>query len=145
MKTLSRCLLTVFAALGLSGCASDAIRLPQGQVLLIQSPEGKAAIQFTSFGDKDGESTYKWRYRAVTAPRTTETGEGKVFEKYNETTVVPAFHRLHDRGSQLNVTAGPFQVEWSYGSKGSYGWIYPGTNTQLIKVLEGIEFESYQP
>ena len=68
-----------------------------------------------------------------------------MFENYRSTTVIPGFHRVQNEGSQVKVTAGPIQVEWSYGSLGSYGWIYPGTNTVFLKVIDGIDFDAYQP
>ena len=111
-------------------------------MLLIKSLHGTAVIDFTMFGNKDGQSTYRWRYKAATALQT-ESGVGEVFEKYETGKITSGFHSLRDAGSQLKVKAGKIQVEWSYGCSGSYGWIYPGSDVLDIKVLEDKDFESY--
>jgi hypothetical protein len=115
-------------------------KLRDDQMVVITSQEGKAAIDFTSFGDSDDNSYYRWRYRSYSEDAE-KSGEGKVFEKYNKIKNDDGY-LLEDIGSELTVRAGPINLQWSYGSPSS-GWFYYNSAKLKIKILDDKNFESY--
>ena len=49
---------------------------------------------------------------------------------------------IEDLGSELMVKAGPFEIEWSYGSW-SFGWLYVNKEEFKSEVMPDADFEGY--
>lgn len=123
-----------------------AIKLDSDEMLFLSSGRGKALIDFIKFGDQDGESTYRWRFKPSTDEAET-SGTGKVYEKYekiltNSESWILIDMIVRDIGSELIVHAGGFQVEWSYASK-DFGWLYYDPNEITVEILPDADFKTY--
>lgn len=96
-----------------------AIELKRGDLLVLKGDMGIAVIELQHL--VGGKAKYRWRY--VAEVRGTEiSGNGEVFEQYARA------HRdsnhVTDVGGELYIKAGPYQIEWSQGSK-EIGYVYP--------------------
>lgn len=117
----------------------QSIRLNERQTLLVTATSGVAVIRFTDFGDKDGTSSYAWRFQP--ADRSPESsGSGQVFERYTSIGTRRNAFQVTDAGSQLVIEAGPIRVKWSYASDDA-GWIYYNPDKQSLNLLDEDEWE----
>jgi hypothetical protein len=126
------------AGVGVQG--EEHFKLKDDQMVVITSREGKAVVDFTSFGNSDDNSYYRWRYKSY-SENLEKTGKGKVFEKYNRVKKEDGY-LVEDIGSELSVKAGPIILQWSYGSPKS-GWFYYNSDKMKIEIFSDKKFESY--
>lgn len=118
----------------------EEIKLHDDQMFLISSPQGRAVVDFTHFGTQDSESTYRWRFKPASEHQEI-SGTGTVYERYARTQTSTNSYDIKDIGSKLTVTAGPFEIEWSYSSTDS-GWFYYDSQRMNIVALPDTDFET---
>lgn len=120
----------------------NALEVKETEMVLLESTEGTALIDFTDFGGRNAVSTYRWRFQPSTAGASEVSGSGVVFEKFEKTKAGFGTKVLDRKRSRLAVTAGRFAVEWSYGSPSS-GWLYLDKEKIRATVLSEADFETY--
>ena len=86
---------------------------------------GTILIDFTSYGDADSESTYRWRFRSRKGFETSGTGSVKEGKNHKGPPVV----------------AGNFNLGWSWGSKANC-WLYYFEDDMKVKVLPDTTFDT---
>jgi hypothetical protein len=106
--------------------APRSISLDAGKMILTQTKDGAAVINFTSYGDFGSESIYRWRFRSRTGAETHGTGRVKD----------------HD-GKCSPISAGGVKVLWSWGSKTNC-WLYYFDQDVTVHVLPDKTFDIEQ-
>ena len=127
---------------GQDSSASTADRLVTGvlyrdTVLIVSGPQGVAAF---AFGETLPDGV-KYRFRFLPKQGQEASGAAEVFEKYTKTPGdKPNTFNLVDAGSQLMLTAGPIQLEWSNSSEHN-GWIYHNPQELRLQLARGQALE----
>ena len=120
----------------------SSLEVQETELILIQHNVGIAIIEFTNFtAHEESEASYRWRFRARDTG-TEQSGQGKVFEKDLEIPLPGPNRWAIDTGSETTITAGPFNIEWSYASPHS-GWIYYYPDTLSVVKIENEDFDTY--
>jgi hypothetical protein len=109
-------------------------------MLILSTRDGVAAVVFVE--DIVEGVAYRYRFLAKGTEKE-QTGEGKVFEKYERAPTRGPHGRVVtgalDKGSQLFITAGPTKLEWSYSSKGR-GWVYFRPEEIRVQIANAKQF-----
>ena len=113
------------------------IEINDGDVLILRSDYGIAAVQFTKFDIQ--KAFYRWKFISTDTEEISK-GEGEVYEVYEMEYVEDKDYKVIDRGSKLQIKAGKFLITWSYASLNS-GWIYYDTSEIEIKVIKNKKFD----
>lgn len=107
-------------------------------MLVIVSKQGVAAVRF---GEeiKDG---VKYKFRFLPTAGKEQQGDGAVFEKYEHVPGKEAGEfTVVDKGSVLEIVAGPERLIWSLGDEGK-GWIYYFPESHSVTIAQPDDFET---
>jgi hypothetical protein len=105
--------------------APKSVSLDAGKMILVKTKSGATAlINFTSYGDYESESTYRWRSRSRTGVGTKGTGSVKERDR---------------KGPP--VVAGGIKLGWSYGSKANC-WLYYFEHDMSVRLLPDTTFDT---
>jgi hypothetical protein len=101
------------------------ISVDAGKMIRATTRNGTILISFTSYGDADSESTYRWRFRSRGGFETSGTGSVKEGKNHEGPPVV----------------TGKFKLGWSWGSKTNC-WLYYFEDDMKVKVLPDTTFST---
>jgi hypothetical protein len=104
--------------------APRGISLDAGKMIRVTTRNGTTLINFTSYGDADSESTYRWRFRSRSGFET--SGTGNVKEGKNHT--------------GPPVVTGNLKLGWSWGSTTNC-WLYYFEDDVEVQVLPDTTFD----
>ena len=112
-------------------------RVEYGSMLIVSSDAGAACIVFHKGKE---EVRYRFRYQGRDG-KSQIKGSGVLFERYSR---VPAENgkgmQVLDRGSQLHIKAGPFDLDWSENDD-QHGWIYFCPAGTVVRTSRPILFD----
>ena len=114
------------------------LRLSKGEMLVVQTPQGSALLEFTEFGEKS--ASYRWRAVSLNGRR--GRGTGTVAEQYQIAARSHDTLRLVDQGSELLVGVGAGTLLWSYADLRS-GWLYVDQSTMATRVVASTAFDTF--
>jgi hypothetical protein len=105
--------------------APRGISLDAGKMIRATTRNGTTLINFTSYGDAESESTYRWRFRSRSGFETSGTGSVKEGKNHKGPPVV----------------TGNLKLGWSWGSKTNC-WLYYFEDDVEVKVLPDTTFNT---
>ena len=132
--------LVVFPAYGgkateISRCAGNErkrIAVPKDKGVLVEPKIGPAVIVWLSTSNMT-EATYRWRL--VSHQQTNSSGQGRVFEDYEQTTLPNG--PSSEKKEQLRIFAGGVVLDWSAKDKSS-GWTYYCPSLAAAKLIDSM-------
>jgi hypothetical protein len=99
--------------------AKGVFRVIQGQMIILKTNEGVAAVKFSFYYEGAG---YEWRF-VDRHSRVETSGSGILYERYARTKMPSGYYEVIDIGSKVDIIAGKIKFTWSYSNSQS-GWIY---------------------
>lgn len=114
------------------------LRLSKGAMMVVQTKQGTALLEFTAFGEK--RASYRWR--AVSPSGRRGRGTGTVAEHYQIAARSNNTSQLVDQGSELLVGVGVGTLLWSYADLES-GWLYVDQSTTVTRVVASDAFDTF--
>ena len=118
--------------------AGRSLEIKKGDLLVLKGAHGIAVVELMYLnGDR---AAYRWRH--VEKPRGHETtGSGELFEQYGRNTQTSKL--VTDLGGERFIKAGPYKIEWSYGST-TTGYVYPTLPEIQAYSVSGTPFAEFR-